>query len=221
MVAYDGINNTGNGHDANAKVWKDLSGNGNDGTLNGDATWQDNCLNFDGIDDWVSIGEMNYDNVTLETVVLNKKMRDSEVDYMCNYESGGYGLIYNPANNKENKNIFYIYTGNAYQSTKSSDSILIDKKYCLSGSYNGNEAKLFENCKKFSNNITGNIEPPKANNYFVLGGNPRVNNSSTEVSFTGEIYSLRIYNRGLTDEEILHNQRIDMEKYGVVIEEGE
>ena len=31
----------------------------------------------------------------------------------------------------------------------------------------------------------------------------------------GNMYAARVYNRALTDEEILHNQRIDSERYGI------
>lgn len=73
IMYYDGINNTGNGHSNTTTKWKDLSGNNNDGTING-SVWEENSLNFDGIDDWVNCGEMNYSNVTIEAVVLYKNV---------------------------------------------------------------------------------------------------------------------------------------------------
>ena len=91
MVAYDGINNTGNGHDDKVTTWKDLSGNGNDGILKGDPTWEEDHLKFDGTDDWVDIGKMNYDNVTLETVVKSNNISDWKT-IMGNLESAGYGI---------------------------------------------------------------------------------------------------------------------------------
>ena len=54
----------------------------------------------------------------------------------------------------------------------------------------------------------------------ILGANPNYDRSIAS-PFNGNMYAARIYNRALTDEEILHNQRIDMERYGVVIEEAE
>lgn len=68
ILHYDAINNTGNGHSNTATVWKDLSGNGNYGTING-VTWKSDSLLFDGIDDWVSIDEINPENITVEVVM--------------------------------------------------------------------------------------------------------------------------------------------------------
>lgn len=45
VLYYDAINNTGSGHSSSTTTWKDLSGNGNDGTVTG-GTWTGNTLNF-------------------------------------------------------------------------------------------------------------------------------------------------------------------------------
>ncbi len=176
MVAYDGINNTGNGHNDTATVWKDLSGNGNDGTLKGEPTWQNDCLKFNGTDSWVDIGKMNYENVTLEAVVMNSnEIKDIEVDYMCNFEGGGYGFLYNSLGNHI-KNTFLIYIGNEYKFIQSNDDIVANKIYCLSGNYNGNELKLFENGQRYFLNMSGNVQSPAHNVDFVLGGNVSASN---------------------------------------------
>lgn len=57
ILQYDAINNTGNGHSSNAKLWKDLSGNGNNGTLNSFADsgmWKTDKLEFDGVNDYIT-----------------------------------------------------------------------------------------------------------------------------------------------------------------------
>lgn len=50
-----------------------------------------------------------------------------------------------------------------------------------------------------------------SNQYFYLG---KVNGSSQY--FKGTIYQIRIYNRALTENEILSNQAIDYDRYGIV-----
>ena len=44
VAQYDGINNVGHGlaHSNSATTWVDLTGNGNDGTVNAAVTWSDN-----------------------------------------------------------------------------------------------------------------------------------------------------------------------------------
>ncbi len=37
ILLYDGINNTGNGHSTTTRIWKDLTGNGNDGQISEDS----------------------------------------------------------------------------------------------------------------------------------------------------------------------------------------
>jgi hypothetical protein len=47
-----------------------------------------------------------------------------------------------------------------------------------------------------------------------VGG--RVDGSS-KVTFKGDIHAIRVYNRLLTEDEILHNQNIDIQKYNIPI----
>jgi hypothetical protein len=47
-----------------------------------------------------------------------------------------------------------------------------------------------------------------------IGG--RVDGSSI-VTFKGDIHAVRVYNRLLTEDEILHNQNIDIQKYNIPI----
>jgi hypothetical protein len=41
------------------------------------------------------------------------------------------------------------------------------------------------------------------------------NDGGRVATFTGEIHAVRIYNRLLTEDEIFHNQSIDMLKYNI------
>ena len=47
-----------------------------------------------------------------------------------------------------------------------------------------------------------------------IGG--RVDGSNV-VTFKGDIHAIRVYNRLLTEAEILHNQNIDIQKYNIPI----
>lgn len=71
IIFYDGINNTGAGHSNTTTTWKDLSNKGIDGSLvNFDSnSWGNNCLSFDGINDWVKINEINSSAITIEIIV--------------------------------------------------------------------------------------------------------------------------------------------------------
>ena len=40
---------------------------------------------------------------------------------------------------------------------------------------------------------------------------------SNRVTFKGDIHAIRVYNRLLTEDEILYNQNIDIQKYNIAI----
>ena len=76
------------------------------------ATWTEDGqgLYFDGQDDWVGIGEMNYDNVTLEVVIMHNDVdKEGNQCIVDNFEQGGYGIDYNdPAANAKRLNAFGV-----------------------------------------------------------------------------------------------------------------
>ena len=93
-IYYDGIDNTGSGHSTTTTTWKDLSGNNRNGTLKNmtaSNAWGSEGLKFDGIDDYVLIAEMNYDNITMEAVATKGLSKKSKC-IIANLESGGYQL---------------------------------------------------------------------------------------------------------------------------------
>jgi hypothetical protein len=56
---------------------------------------------------------------------------------------------------------------------------------------------------------TANVRTSKIGYRVAAGNNKKF--------FTGNIYAIRIYNRILTEEEIFHNQNIDIQKYNIPI----
>ncbi len=49
----------------------------------------------------------------------------------------------------------------------------------------------------------------------ALGVNPSGTSYNSNSFFIGNIYSVRVYNRALTEEEILHNYNYDIEKFNL------
>ena len=98
VLWYDGIDNTGNGHSDRVKEWKNLVGSDLNGVLKGGTSWEEDSLNFNGTNGWVSIGEYNPENITIEAVVLNKSIKSAETEYITNFNYGGYGLFYHKGN---------------------------------------------------------------------------------------------------------------------------
>ena len=142
IMHFDGINNTGNGHSNTATTWKDLSGKTNNGTLNG-CKWGENCLEFDGIDDWVNCGEKYYSNITIEAVVEYNEIPNKEICVATNWEAGGYGLSLNTENSLSNGGS--VYVNNAYRIFSANKKASINKIYSINCRYDGREINFCEN----------------------------------------------------------------------------
>ena len=203
IVYYDAINNTGNGHANNITTWKNLVSDKYNGIIHG-GVWHEEYFQTDGIDDWVDVGLIKEPNITIESVVAHGDTYNSYG--ISNFDSGGIGLS---DYNKSGYNGLMVYT-NGYKTIDSSKRYTVNKIYSLSGSYNGRTAKFFENGDKYSLEVNAPISYA-SNTIYALGGNP----SGTSCGmFTKEkIYSIRIYNRALTDEEVLQNYNMDKAIY--------
>ena len=212
ILHLDGINNTGSGHSNTSTIWKDLSGNNNNGTVTG-ATWESTGLSFDGIDDWVSIKELNYPEVSLEVVFEDNSIPGNSHYYMfCNLEQGGYGL----GNNGNNGLVGQVYINNGYQylSIDNFDSTI---KNTLTITSNGKESKLYLNGNLEKSIIVENgiIGYPINNTIMALGTNPEGSTNIKAESYKGNIFSARMYNRVLTEQEIKNNYEIDKSRFGM------
>ncbi|CAD6011234.1 family 43 glycosylhydrolase [Agreia sp. COWG] len=102
ILRYDFDNGTGG-------VVKDVSGNGQDGTVNGGATWADGSLTFDGSDDYVGLPDNLLAGVTDVTV---------EADVWIDSAQSGAYFIYGLGNTLSGAGNGYLFTsGNGYRTS--------------------------------------------------------------------------------------------------------
>ena len=191
VLWYDGINNNGNSNitsNYSVTTWKNLANSSYNGTLKNSPTWYDNYLSFNGTNNWVSIAQMNFNNPTVEVVIQKSEYTTGpEESIVANFEGGGYG--------------FSLY----------------NKKTYASISYDGKKMNLYTDGLLYdAYSITGSIGVPESNTPMVIAANPR-GTSTTDPNrfFKGNIYSVRIYNRALTQEEILHNYNYDKQRFNI------
>lgn len=179
-------------------IWKDLSGNGNDGQLMNfdfteDSGWVDGGLRLDGVDDYVRtayLGTLN--NLTLELAIYSPEIQGQVVwaagdDTVIIYADGRSYIKSNTGtkvahsgfelNNKQTT-LTIVYNINTQKAYYYQDGILIYSTLLPTNSTEFN----FKSLNIFAN--------------YSGGQNKK-----------GEIYYVRIYNRALTDEEILQNYR--------------
>ena len=219
---YDGIYNTVSGHDKNTTVWQDLTGNNNNGTLKNinntdDSGWTSNSLILDGIDDWVQMTQIpaSEDGITVEIVAKVLDVSEvSQENYICNYESGGIGITQNLGKIRESA---YIEKYVGFYDEK---NIKISQIYSMStGVDKKNETMYFSiNNNKQSSIFGGQYSEPQNNTVFVIGTNPNGNQSDLptgEKMPNIEVYSVRIYSRSLTADEISKNYEEDKRRFQI------
>ena len=197
-------------HDAEATIWKDLSGNGYDFKLNNtvvlDTGMQFNGTSAYGTNDNADLITLLSGTTTERTIEIVCKLEDtgSPQTILLGKGTSAAGLWYRPVSKG-----FQCYTTGdttVYKADPKFDSI-----QSLS-QLSGNGSWLYQNL-----DLTG---PPVAggtmNNtsYVTIGARYYSNKPGYFSKCT--IYAIRIYNRHLTMEEQLNNFLVDKQRFGIV-----
>ena len=207
VLLLDGIRNTRSGHSTSTNVWEDLSGNNYDYTLN-NIKINDNNIYFKGTANSYALRKENlseifgntlYDDRTIEIVV--KDTSDSHI-WICGNSSSGKAIgIYVGALNVS------ISPDNVSTFTLKSSALKVNN-YSILHKKEG-EICVYQNDEQIFK--TNNL-----NCWNHSGEVSYIGNSSTNgAPLNGEIYSIRVYNRILTEKEINHNYQIDKKKFGI------
>jgi len=209
VIHYDGANNTGNGQDTKATVWKDVSGNNHDFTVEIDEyiKWTDNAFHVDGALFYFPDKALEVINGAAWTVELTL----GQIELLgTNYDT-------------------FIYSDNDHFSIfrrTNNDSI----------EFKGNDAKaervVIPDGTNLMNQSTVSVT-------YTLGGMVRIyvdgqlmgempqNGKAMEADtlalghidmkryWTGDIHSIRFYDRELTASEIALNAEADAVKYNI------
>lgn len=220
----DGIQNTENGHNAAATEWKDLSGRGNDAKfVNSNIHWNDKGVQLAQAEkNYLSTKTQNGlygENMTVSaTYQLTGDITDVYYGGLLSRSSGiGYEdnyLIY--VNNLSAPAGRIGFGGTRLQDIGGSYTIVKNKTYTqtMSTQYDAQ-----------TNNTTIRFYLDDRLLYQkTLEGKPYVNtNHVTRIGtyignaqfFEGEIYSVRVYDRTLSEEEVSHNAAIDKTRFGI------
>lgn len=216
LIAYlDGINNTGNGHSNEIQTWKDLSGHGNDATLYNNPVWSNNSITFNGIDNYgrlESTVNMPFPNgLTLEARVkiisLTGMNQDNVLPLFGNWESGGGGVHYNNLNNYVS-----MIHANGYKRITSEVETNLEELHTITLTYNNKTQSIYIDGNIVATgtyDATLPITPAPAP--IAIGGNPKL--SGMDYYANVEFQNVLIYDRALTENEILRNYQADMARY--------
>lgn len=211
---------------SNANDW------GENVILNGfdsNSGWQENCILFDGVDDYIQVkGNLDVsDEITLEFYGKVNNSSDDKFKFVplfgayngknANTEGLTMRIFFN--NGKFSSNFGYVSCGNsniwenaeAQQNlvVKSNFSFNTEKMYTCTFKHSTNMYSVYENgnlikeealdnsyWENFKNNEIPSIE------YFQIG---KVRWNSITSYLDGEVYSIRIYNKCLTSEQVKDN----------------
>ncbi len=197
-------------------TWYDLSGNGNNGTING-ATYSSNesgYLDFDGVDDYVNCGTTNLSSGTSLTVEVWVKPGTTQNAYsdILDYDHGGTGnkgFVIQQNNTSTNQYYFAYWNGTTYDTT-SNVTIGTSSFNHLVFTKSGTSVVGYLNSQN-TLNYTGSSTIYCSGRTLHIGR--FVSGSGRE--FNGNISSVKIYNRELTPSEITQNYNALKGRYGL------
>lgn len=178
---------------------KNLIGNSYHGTISG-ATFSNNKLYFDGLNDYVKLRAYNLSNITLAASFDVPSLNSKTNNIISNIEYGGciIGI------GSQNKAFGSCYINGAYRYIYSKTEISANTKYDAVLTYDGTKLEFYLNdVSQGSYESTSGITVPDDSTIYMIGVNPNGSNPVSDY-FKGNLYKLKIYSRALTSNEVLN-----------------
>ena len=218
LIAYlDGINNTGNGHSNEIQTWKDLSNHGNDATLYNNPVWSNNSLTFDGIDDYgvlTNTANQEFPNgLTIETRVkvlsVDNESNLTFITFLDNNNSYSPRDGLSQQMHKDTRKFFNrISVNNEWVISYQQESSNPEEYYTVTTIYDGKKEKIYINgTLDNSESKTGTYS--QSSKPFNIGRQIQEGGYKANVEFQNVL----IYDRALTENEVLRNYQADMARY--------
>ena len=206
--------------------WVDISGNGNNGTLVngvGYSSVNGGVMTFDGVNDYVNCGNSSAFNqtnaLTLSTWAKINSFASTNTligKQWCYGNQYSYSL----AIDTQGKLQFYYsldggYCGGTFASYISSNPISTNTWYNIVLSFTNTSVKLYLNGQLISGIQTGINTSLYVSNSPVLLGIYRNLSGTYGDALNGSMGSVKIYNRSLSDSEILQNFNSVKSRFGL------
>lgn len=214
MILYlDGINNTIDGHDNNeTSTWYDLSPSKNNATLY-NCTVSENGIIFNGTkSSYATLPESGFGNSNKSTIeVVTNAMNNGPV-YVDNCNISHRALVL-----YTNKRVAtWAGTGNNTCYMHETNLDLFNKTHAYSILYDEedyNKNVVYIDSQKTTQistkgGVSNTISYPQI-------GKRYYKDATTWLYFKGTIYSIRVYNRHLNENELLHNYNVDKARFGL------
>ena len=224
VAQYDGINNVGHdaAHSDNAATWVDLTGHGNNGTVDSHVTWggngwsvTENCKPItlgNGISAVTATGEF-----TIQVACTPQKGQNGTGGRQCffsQYISGvnGIGIEHNGVVNKNELRLFSSPVDGSAYSTSDPLATNVWVQGSVTASDDLTNIGLWKNGSKMSSTSTKTFTKKtySSNCTSIIGGEP---NTGRDMAFRGIYNAFRIYDRVLTEEELKINAAVDAVRF--------
>ena len=217
VLWYDGYANTGHTRSNSSTTWKDLSGTGNDVIVSG-ATWNRNYLSFDGVDDYAYKTSGAIYNIDKEhTIEVLFQPTRIPTDYQVIFNTTNVGTAVMQYGSLWFNSSQYLSYQNAdgYSTRISQGLTLLETdlgRYFLMTNIRDNRDYYVYNKGYFIDDYHRRVswDARTPNEAIYIGGV-----SAGKYSFQGKIYSIRVYNRALIEEEVLHNYLYDKQTFNI------
>ena len=195
-----------NSYPGSGTTWRDLSGNGNDGTLTNGPTFSSNnggSLDFDGTNDHVTMGDiLSLTSFTLE-IWFKGTASDIYPGLLTKTDGSNFGNygFYGDINDLYVRFGFYSNGSQKEVFDSSYEDLQAEEWVHYMGSYAGNGLKLYRNGILIASD-SATSTPSTNNGELLIGSRYNLN-----YNFGGSIATAKIYNRALTASEVRINYR--------------
>lgn len=222
VVLFDGINNTGNGHDSTSTVWNALVGNITLTKVSG-GSWKDNALHFEptSASDTYHWQDMTSTSVYTDTMTVEVCMRPTPSDTVADWATGKAGVVVN-ISSRANNSLRRImlsktdvsvggYTNGTNEFAPTGLTSLLDIRH-IAVTYHEATGSDDVYCNGVLKIKSANHTYGENKRDYIFCG---CSQGNSKYPYLGDIYSIRVYNRILSGEEIAHNFLIDKMRYGL------
>lgn len=207
-----------NSYPGSGTTWTDMSGNTKNGTLSGGPSYSQNnggVINFDGVNDTVTFGTGNT-FFPLSSFTIDVTFQSKGTVPTTGTSPGLFGFTYGIRLNLGTTNMTFIITsGSTGFSLSTNDGINYRDNgnwYNLVCQATPTNSYIYVNgALKNSRSVTWLGDTIWPTNAWNLG---RDNNNSFQF-FTGSIANYKMYNRALSQEEILQNYNAQKSRFGL------
>ncbi len=214
VACWDGIDNAGTGvHDATVRTWKDLTGNGYDGTLGSNVTWAENGWQNEADEKPVALG-MALSGVTatrdftVEFAVTPSRAPCREVLFgQFNWDDGSINLE-RRANGK-----LRCFFNNAEVDFDSAAVLVQNETASFTVTATPGRQAAWKNGVLATAQTAKTITALFSSKPTYIGAEQTGDDGRKSFNFHGTYHACRVYDHALTDAEITVNNAVDAIRY--------